>query len=72
MQRDLSKSLTLGAEIFGSTRPAEGAGGSYGFNAGAIINLSDEHHILLSAGRDIHGPNTLTTYAAFQWTFGPK
>jgi hypothetical protein len=72
LQRDISKSLTLGAEIIGSTSPAEGAGGSYSFNAGAIINLSDEHHILLSVGRDIHGPNTLTAYAAFQWTFGPR
>jgi hypothetical protein len=71
LQRDLSKSLTLGAEIFGSTSPAQDQGGSYSFNAGAIINLSEEHHILISAGRDIHGPNILTAYAAFQWTFGP-
>ncbi|MGC2425184.1 MAG: hypothetical protein WA666_12620 [Nitrospirota bacterium] len=71
LQRDISKSLTVGAEIFGSTRQAQGEGGSYGFNAGAIINLSEEHHILLSAGRDIHGPNTVAAYAAFQWTFGP-
>ena len=72
LQRDISKSLTIGGEIFGSTRPAVDEGGSYGFNVGAIINLSDEHHILLSTGRDIHGPNTLTAYAAFQWTFGPS
>jgi hypothetical protein len=26
----------------------------------------------LSAGRGIHGPNTFTAYAAFQYTFGPK
>jgi hypothetical protein len=72
LERDLSKSLTLGAEIFGGTSPAVDQGGSYSFNVGAIINLSEEHHILLSAGRDIHGPNTAIAYAAIQWTLGPQ
>ena len=71
LQREISKSLTLGAEIFGNTRPAVDEGNSYGFNLGAIINLSEEYHILISSGRDIHGPNNFTAYAAFQWTFGP-
>lgn len=71
LQREISKSLTLGAEIFGNTHSTENEGGTYGFNAGAIINLSEEHHILLSTGRDIHGPNTFSAYAAFQWTLGP-
>ena len=28
--------------------------------------------VKLPAGRDIRGPNNLTTYIAYQWTFGPK
>jgi len=72
LQRDLSKTLTLGAEIFGNTPPSQDEAGGYGFNAGMIVNLSEEYHVLLSSGRDIHGPNTLAAYGAFQWTFGPR
>ncbi len=68
LQRDLSKALTLGAEIFTFTPEDESVTSETGLNAGAIINLSDEHHILFSAGGDTNGPNTRFAYAAFQWT----
>ncbi len=41
------------------------------FNVGGYVNLSEEHHILFSVGRDMKGQNTLFAYFAFQWTFGP-
>ncbi len=69
LQRDLSEALTLGAEIFNSSPQAKGESDETGFNVGGILNLSDEHHILFSAGRDIKGPTTLFAYLAFQWTF---
>lgn len=72
LQRDFSKVLTLGAEIFNSSPKAKGQSDETGFNVGGFINLSDEHHILFSAGRDIKGQNTFLAYLAFQWTFGPK
>ncbi|WP_420265584.1 hypothetical protein [Candidatus Magnetominusculus dajiuhuensis] len=72
LQRELSKTLTLGAEIFNTSSRAKGDRGETGFNIGGFINLSEDHHILFSAGRDINGPNTMLTYLAFQWTFGPK
>ena len=71
LQRELSNSLTLGAEIFNSSPQAKGERDETGFNVGGVLNLSEEHHILFSAGRDLKGPNTLTAYLAFQWTFGP-
>jgi hypothetical protein len=70
LQRDLSKVLTLGAEIFSFSPKMDGGPNETGLNAGAMINLSEEHHILLSAGGDTNGPNTHFAYAAFQWTIG--
>ncbi len=70
-QRELSKAITVGAEIFYNTPPANGAGGQTGFNVGTIVNFTDEHHLLWSAGRDIHGQNRFSTYIAYQLTLGP-
>ncbi len=72
LQRDISKALTLGAEVFNMSPRAKGESDETGFNAGGFVNLSEVHHILFSAGRDFKGPNTFSAYLAFQWTFGPK
>ena len=68
LQRELSKILTLGAEIFSFTQEDESGTGETGLNAGAVINLSEKHHLLFSAGGDTKGPNAHFAYAAFQWT----
>jgi hypothetical protein len=34
--------------------------------------LTENHHILLSVGRDFDGPNLSTAYLGYQFTFGPK
>lgn len=72
LQREFSKALTVGAEIFNTSPKAKGESDETGFNVGGYLNLSEEHHILFSAGRDLKGPNTFFGYLAFQWTFGPK
>jgi hypothetical protein len=72
VQRDLSKALTVGAEIFNFSSRSQGDPGETALNAGLIINFNEEHHLLLSAGGDTYGPNTRFAYAAFQWTLGPK
>ncbi len=43
-----------------------------GFDVGAIANITDDHHLLFSAGRDISGPNRFQAYVAYQFTFGTK
>ncbi|HAM49949.1 MAG TPA: hypothetical protein DCP92_04370 [Nitrospiraceae bacterium] len=72
LQRTFFSVLTLGAEIFNTSPKAKGESDETAFNVGGYIDLSEEHHILLSAGRDIKGKNTLSAYLAFQWTFGPR
>jgi hypothetical protein len=69
-QRTINDTLTVGAEIFGNTPVVNDAGNRIGFNVGTIVNFSEEHHLLLSAGRDIHGDNNFSLYAGLQWTFG--
>ncbi len=72
VQRALSKSITLGAEVFYNTPTARGEGSRTGFNVGTIVNFTDEHHLLFSTGRDIHGQNRFSVYIAYQLTLGPR
>jgi hypothetical protein len=71
IQREIAKAFTVGAELFHFTKKEEEGSSRTGFNVGAIVNLTEDYHILLSAGRDIEGDNRFSSYAAFQWTFGP-
>jgi hypothetical protein len=64
--------LTLGVEIFYETPREVGGEHDLAFNAGAIINITKNHHILISAGRDIDGPANFLSYIAYQLTFGPE
>ena len=72
LQREITKQFSLGAELFHRTISREGGESGTGFNVGAVINLTEDHHILLSAGRDFDGPNLFTSYISYQFTFGPK
>lgn len=72
LQRDMSKTLTLGAELFTQTKDADDAKSLVGFNVGTIVNFTDDHHLLVSAGSDINGDNRFRAYLAYQYTFGPK
>ena len=70
-QRDISEQLTIGVEIFHKTPAEEGGDSETGFNVGAIINFNQMHHLLLSTGRDLSGPNLASFYISYQLTFGP-
>ena len=72
VQREINKNFTLGVEIFYETPQETEGEHELGFNAGAIINLTENHHILLSAGTDIDGPAKFFSYIAYQLTFGPE
>jgi hypothetical protein len=71
VQRDITEYLTLGAEIFHQTPSEVGGESNTGFNVGSIVNFSDLHHLLLSAGTDFSGPNNASFYVGYQLTFGP-
>ncbi len=69
-QRELSKTFTLGGELFFKTPAIAGGLDSLGFNLGLIVDRDEHNHFMLSLGRDIVNPvNVLLGYAAYQWTF---
>ena len=69
-QHDISKFITIGAETFSILFPSKSSENEVGFTIGAIVNLSDIHHLLFSAGRDIVGDNVFFLYTAYQCTIG--
>jgi hypothetical protein len=72
LQREINKKLTLGAELYYKTSSKADIDESKGYTVGAIINFTDNHHLLLSAGQDVWGPNYFSFYIAYQFTFGPE
>lgn len=70
LQKQLTKNVLVGLELFHQTVyevdfPNKGTG----FNVGTVIDFSDQHHLLLSAGRSISGPINFQFYIAYQFTF---
>ena len=72
IQRKITEMLTLGTELYYKTASTEDGKDTTGYTFGAIINITENHHILLSAGQDIDGPNYLSAYIGYQFTFGPQ
>ena len=68
LQRDLSRYVTLGAEVFHRTPDSVAGESGTGFTGGGQINFTKHCHLLFSSGRDFSGPNRLTGYVALQWT----
>jgi len=71
LQRDIFKWLTLGAELFHTTPPTTDGQYETGYNVGLIVNFSEKHHLIGSAGTDIHGPANSFFYLAYLLTWGP-
>jgi hypothetical protein len=72
IQREINKTLTLGTEIYYKTASTADSNDSTGYSLGTIINFTENHHLLLSVGQDINGPNYFSAYIAYQLTFGPQ
>jgi hypothetical protein len=72
LQRDITKWLTIGAEVFHNTPSTEGEKSQTGYNVGSLVNFSEKHHFIGSAGTDVHGPATFFFYAGYLMTWGPR
>lgn len=62
---------SVGAEVFHETDRVSSLAGRIGFSVGAVVDLSELHHLLVSIGTD-SGPVDLHAYLGWQLTFGPK
>jgi hypothetical protein len=72
VQRRMFEWLTVGAEVFHQTPDEPGGGSDSRFNVGAVVDFTEMHHLLLSAGRGLEGSNLFQGYVAYQATFGPE
>ena len=65
--------VSPGFEIFHGTSRHEGEPGETRFNVGAVVDVTDLHHILMSAGRSLDsGAPAFQWYLAYQLTIGPS
>jgi hypothetical protein len=60
--------LTPGAELHYNTPDQAGGRGDLRFNVGFVLDLTEHHHLLGSAGRSIVGDTRLAFYLAYQLT----
>jgi hypothetical protein len=70
LERKIQKVLAIGVEIFHTTAHGVVAPAETRLDVGVVLDLGELHHVMLSAGRGVQGPNTLQTYLAYQLTFG--
>jgi hypothetical protein len=71
VQCQVLTNLALGAETYHTTPEMVGGESSTRFNVGLTLDLSEAHHLLLSAGRDYQALDSFQGYFAYQLTFGP-
>jgi hypothetical protein len=74
VQRQLSKKLTLGTELFG--HGAEGAAATSTraatmLDLGGIVEFKPGFDLLFAVGRSVFGQPETYTYLSFYWTWGP-
>jgi hypothetical protein len=68
MQRRLGQGAALGTEVFYTTPDQVGGEANLRFNVGLVLDLSEHHHLLFSAGRGMVGDSLFQGYAAYQLT----
>ena len=72
VQRQVTKDILLGGELYDRTTMTTGGRNDVAFNLGTVIDFSEHQHLLFSAGRSIDGPTDFQAYIAWQFTFGPE
>ena len=73
VQRQLSKKITLGAELFGhGPQTPDTTRSSTILDLGGIYELKDGFDLQFAAGKSIYGQPETYTYLSLYWTWGPK
>src|SRR5512140_3053355 len=72
MQFQLTTFLAPGAEVFYQTAQTDAGRAEVHFNVGVVVDLGESHHVLVSAGRAVHGCNCTHAYLSYLLTLGPK
>lgn len=72
LQRDLSKKLTLGGELFAQGADSQGGRGFAVANVGGFVNFTPGFSLLFSAGGSVRGARQTVAYLGLYWTWGPS
>lgn len=64
--------LSPGLEVFYQTPSQEGRSAEVRFDVGLVVDIGEAHHLLVSAGRAVHGCDCSQAYAAYLLTLGPN
>jgi hypothetical protein len=72
VKHSFSRALSVGTELFYQTKRTVDGHPRLAFNVGATLKVTDDHHLLVSAGRDLRGGDTFAGYFAYRWTFGRR
>ena len=64
-------SLSPGVEVYYQSPSTEAGSAEVHFNAGLVLDLGEKSHVLLSAGRAVHGCDCTHAYVAYLLTLGP-
>jgi len=73
VQRQISKKLTLGAELFGhGPQTPDTTRASTMLDLGGIYEFHDGFDLLFAAGKSIYGQPETYSYLSLYWTWGPK
>jgi hypothetical protein len=67
LQKQVTKQLAIGGEVFHQTADTIGGKDSTGFNLGAIYDFDEYNHLLMSAGGGIQNASTTNLYS---WYLG--
>jgi hypothetical protein len=73
LQKQVTKQLAIGGELFHETAQTIGGEDTTGFNIGGIYDIDDHNHLLFSAGRALQNAsatNLFSWYVGYQLT-GP-
>jgi hypothetical protein len=68
VQRRLSEIVVPGVELFYTTADTVNGRGNLRFNLGVVLDLTPNHHLLLSAGRSLVGDTLFQAYAGYLFT----
>jgi hypothetical protein len=72
LQNHIRDNLSIGVELYHITPETSDGEAENRFNIGAVYDISDNHHILVSAGKSLSGSTLFQGYIGYQLTFGPK
>ncbi len=70
VQRDLSRRLTLGAEVFARGSDTVGGRSTTVLNGGGYYNFTPGFSLLFSGGRTVNGEPHTVAYLGLYWTWG--